>query len=94
MREAGRRGVAPVERDRVPHRIHWWAAGEHHLGRARLNLRLTEDLAEFDGPAERYAVMRRRHSTTPEDGTVTASSTPASARSKTAPSMGSTPMLR
>ncbi|WP_086839814.1 GNAT family N-acetyltransferase [Amycolatopsis kentuckyensis] len=49
LREAGLRGTAPVERDRVPHRVYWWAAGPRYLGRARLNLRLTAGLAEFGG---------------------------------------------
>jgi predicted acetyltransferase len=48
-RDAGIRGEAPVERDRVPHRVYWWVAGEHYLGRARLNLRLNEELTEFGG---------------------------------------------
>ena len=49
MREAGVRGAAPVARDRVPHRILWWAAGDDYLGRVRLNLRLNEELTEFGG---------------------------------------------
>ncbi|WP_318306160.1 GNAT family N-acetyltransferase [Amycolatopsis solani] len=49
LREAGIRGTAPIERDRVPHRIFWWVAGEEYLGRARLNLRLNDELAGFGG---------------------------------------------
>jgi predicted acetyltransferase len=48
-REAGLRGEAPIERDRVPHRILWWADGDEYLGRARLNLRLNDELTEFGG---------------------------------------------
>lgn len=47
--EAGLRGTAAVERDRVPHRVYWWVAGDHYLGRARLNLRLNAELTEFGG---------------------------------------------
>ncbi|MEU8636044.1 GNAT family N-acetyltransferase [Amycolatopsis sp. NPDC048633] len=47
--EAGLRGTAAVARDRVAHRVYWWVAGPRYLGRARLNLRLTEELSEFGG---------------------------------------------
>ncbi|WP_158641361.1 GNAT family N-acetyltransferase [Amycolatopsis eburnea] len=49
VREAGVHGTAPLERDRVPHRILWWIEGDEYLGRARLNLRLNDELAEFGG---------------------------------------------
>ena len=48
-REAGVRGAAPIERDRVPHRVYWWVAGAEYLGRVRLNLRLNEALTDFGG---------------------------------------------
>ncbi|NBH03766.1 hypothetical protein GTY80_11000 [Amycolatopsis sp. SID8362] len=41
--------TAPVERDRVPHRTRWWIKGDEYLARARLNLRLDDELAEFGG---------------------------------------------
>jgi predicted acetyltransferase len=49
MHDAGLRGTAPDERDRVPHRIFWWTDGDEYLGRVRLNLRLNAELTEFGG---------------------------------------------
>jgi len=49
LREAGRRGTAPLDRDRVPHRILWWVQGDEYLGRTRINLRLNDGLREFGG---------------------------------------------
>lgn len=49
VREAGVRGAAAEARDRVPHRILWWADGDEYLGRVRLNFRLNAELTEFGG---------------------------------------------
>ncbi|VVJ15372.1 Uncharacterised protein [Amycolatopsis camponoti] len=67
MREAGLRGEAPFGRDRVPHRILWWADGDDYLGRVRLNLRLNDELTEFGGHLGydiRPAARGRGHATT------------------------------
>ncbi|MET8850427.1 GNAT family N-acetyltransferase [Amycolatopsis sp. NPDC004625] len=49
LRWAGLVGAAASVRDRTPHRIYWWVQDGRFLGRARLNLRLTPELAEFGG---------------------------------------------
>jgi predicted acetyltransferase len=49
LREAGIEGRSPIERDRVPHRIMWWVAGDQYLGRVRINLRLNDELVAFGG---------------------------------------------
>ncbi|MEV6646212.1 GNAT family N-acetyltransferase [Amycolatopsis sp. NPDC051371] len=49
LRNAGVRGEASVEHDRVQHRVLWWTEGDDYLGRVRLNLRLNDELTEFGG---------------------------------------------
>ncbi|WP_432574399.1 GNAT family N-acetyltransferase [Kineococcus sp. SYSU DK005] len=47
--EAGRAGRALHPRDRVPHRVLWWASANEYLGRVRINLALSEELHAFGG---------------------------------------------
>ncbi|MFB9691236.1 GNAT family N-acetyltransferase [Amycolatopsis plumensis] len=49
LRWAGLLGAADDPRNRTPHRVYWWVEGTRFLGRARLSLRLTEELTQFGG---------------------------------------------